>query len=401
MTLTVGEAFDNYLSDPVWESGKTDDGTKFVNVTGGISYLNENAEFAVQFVVDEESERFNYNTCEIARVPQNDYFVLQLLDAIYSDGSSPTGADSAGTSTAENRIIIGETQSYNNDYGNMKVTLDYVEFTDWIPNGFNSVPDEGSIFLTAAVTVENIGTSSGSLLTVWNTLVYDEVYEYRHHSISGDITGDLAPLTGAVIGTITFMVPIEVMESEKSLIFNINDGAMQSVISFMVRQCSGVTGSNEEPSGSPSIGMNSSGFCYNGVPLISLLGCAPAELYNFFGAPTSGTPVDGSMYEGEEYYGYDEITFVIDYQTTQIAWIIVSPDAIQFNGGSLGRTRDELVAVLGNPTYEDTFHDELGNSEDYYYMHYFVTNGVTLQITMPDIYSAANSFVLARYTDGI
>lgn len=35
--MTVGEAFDGFLSNPKWESGLSDDNVRFVNVTGGIS----------------------------------------------------------------------------------------------------------------------------------------------------------------------------------------------------------------------------------------------------------------------------------------------------------------------------------------------------------------------------
>ena len=70
--MTVGEAFDGFLSDPKWESGLSDDNVRFVNVKGGALYFGEEAELAVQFIiVDEKEGSFQYNACEVDGTPQN------------------------------------------------------------------------------------------------------------------------------------------------------------------------------------------------------------------------------------------------------------------------------------------------------------------------------------------
>lgn len=61
------------------------------------------------------------------------------------------------------------------------MTLNYITFTDKLENtllGGYIYPDEGNVFLRADITVKNIGTENGDLLTAWNTIVYDSVYEF-------------------------------------------------------------------------------------------------------------------------------------------------------------------------------------------------------------------------------
>ena len=188
--MTVGEAFNGFLSNPKWESVRSDDEVRFVNVSGGIIYDDEEAEIVVQFIVDEENESFQYYACEINNIPQNNLVVWGLFETIYGDPSS-TGSDAQGNpDSVSDKITIGEAQSYDNEYGNIEVTLNYAAFTDKLENtllGGYTYPDEGNVFLWADVTVNNIGTEKGSLLTAWNTLVFDGAYEFEHYTTIGDV----------------------------------------------------------------------------------------------------------------------------------------------------------------------------------------------------------------------
>lgn len=91
---TVGEAFDNYLANAVWESGKSEGGQRFVNVRGEILYDGNNAEIIVQFFVDENNGLFMYNACEINGIPQNDWAVFYLFDTVFNYDSAATTFDS-------------------------------------------------------------------------------------------------------------------------------------------------------------------------------------------------------------------------------------------------------------------------------------------------------------------
>ena len=255
--MTVGEAFDGFLSDPKWESGLSDDNVRFVNVKGGALYSGEEAELAVQFIiVDEKEGSFQYNACEVDGTPQSNLVFWGLLETIYGDSasggdSSSKGVDSQGDlDFLSDPITIDETQSYDNEYGNIEVTLNYAAFTDKLENtllGGYIYPDEGNVFLWADVTVKNIGTEKGSLLTAWNTLVFDEAYEFEHHTTVGDVV-DINPLTAPMDGALVFMVPTSVMESDKSLVLNINDGGGKVVLSYVIRPGDG-TGSIAGPNG--------------------------------------------------------------------------------------------------------------------------------------------------------
>lgn len=83
---TVGKAFDDYLGNPKWESGISEDGVRFVNVTGEILYYDKETDLLVQFIIEnEKTGSFSYNACELNGVPQNNLFVWGLLEAIYND----------------------------------------------------------------------------------------------------------------------------------------------------------------------------------------------------------------------------------------------------------------------------------------------------------------------------
>lgn len=246
--MTVGKAFDCFLDAPKWESGLSENNERFVNVKGGISYDDEKAEILIQFIVDEKAGSFQYNACEINGIPQIDLVFWGLLETIYNGGSTSTESGSqSGQNYISDKIMIGETQSYDNEYGNMEVTLEYVQFTDSLVNtwtGGYEYPDEGSVFLCAVINVKNIGTANGDMLVAWNTLVYDGMYEFRSYSIEGDIT-EIPPLSASREGVIIFMVPADVMGSDKSLVLNINDGGTdKAVISYTITAAETPTSSN-------------------------------------------------------------------------------------------------------------------------------------------------------------
>lgn len=99
--MNVGKAFDNFLDDPKWESGLSDDNVRFVNVKGGILYYDEEAELVVQFFVDETTESFQYNACEINGIPQNNLVFWSLLETIYNGDST---SQNSSTSTLDKTI---------------------------------------------------------------------------------------------------------------------------------------------------------------------------------------------------------------------------------------------------------------------------------------------------------
>ena len=386
--MTVGEAFDGFLSDPKWESGLSDDNVRFVNVKGGALYSGEEAELAVQFIiVDEKEGSFQYNACEVDGTPQSNLVFWGLLETIYGDSasggdSSSKGLDSQGDlDFLSDPITIDETQSYDNEYGNIEVTLNYAAFTDKLENtllGGYIYPDEGNVFLWADVTVKNIGTEKGSLLTAWNTLVFDEAYEFEHHTTVGDVV-DINPLTAPMDGALVFMVPTSVMESDKSLVLNINDGGGKVVLSYVIRPGDG-TGSITGPNGTDTDNNVTApaGGTYGFDSICSLLGTSVEAIMNDW-----GTPLEYEAGAGVNYCTYDGITFNFDADGV-VTNIDLDPSKCVINAETLDKNREGLLVVLGTPTEEGW---ELADYSDIYRMRYENFRdgvGVVVELVTPD-----------------
>lgn len=252
---TVGDAFDDYLKKPKWESGLSEDGIRFVNVSGKILIYGEETDIAVQFVFkDEKAGMFSYNACKLNGIPQNDLFVWGLMEAIYNENSAsgvPNFGDGTSVAESDTKIVIGETQSVNNNDEDMEVTLDSIEFRE---GKFGiSTPNEGCVWLVATITVKNVGTKDCSLPGV-ETLIYDGVYEYKaNYFTEGDSLSWIAPLTEPKTQSIAFMVPKIVEESEKSLVLNIGDWKNEAMLSYTIRQGEGTSSGINLDDGSSEI----------------------------------------------------------------------------------------------------------------------------------------------------
>lgn len=248
---TVGDAFDGYLKNPKWESGVSEDGTRCVNVTGKILYYEKETDITVQFIIEnDKTGSFSYNACELNGVPQNDFFVLGLLEDIYN-GDEPSSAGNPPVYVpGENSIMIGETRSISAYDGEMEVTLDSIEFTDGplLTPAFMGydyhTPDDGFTYLVATLTVKNIGTTNASLFTGSSTVIYDGKYEYKNeYWTMGESISELVPLSNAKTTEIIFMVPKVVTDSEDALVVNISGAGEHGSedISYVIR-----SGNNDE-----------------------------------------------------------------------------------------------------------------------------------------------------------
>ncbi len=76
---TVGNMVDSFMGNPSWESGVGENGVKFVNVSGDITYSDKPVKAVVQFTVDEEAGTFEFNAFEINELPQNKLIAMALL----------------------------------------------------------------------------------------------------------------------------------------------------------------------------------------------------------------------------------------------------------------------------------------------------------------------------------
>lgn len=349
---TVGEVFDDFLDNPKWESGVSEDGERFVNVKGRILYFDKEAELAVQFIVDEKNGTFQYNACEIDGAPQNNFVFWNLLESIYNDDSAlpaPTPQSNL------NSGMIGDTQSYNNEFGNIEVTLDYVEFVDKLEDtqtGNDIYPDEDCVFLRAGVTVENVGTEKGGLVTGWNKIVYDSKYEFVEYfnPMEVDLT-NIKPLSPPKNGALIFTVPNSVAESDKSLVLNINDVSGKPLISYVLRPTGGtITATNtsgENVSESVAVGE----ILYKDIPVSSFFDTLAIDVAYAVGLP-EGADRD------------DDIRLYIFPERSEVESAEVwNTSALTVNGISLNKNRDGLIDIFGQPIEE-------GNDGSGYFMRY-------------------------------
>ncbi len=82
---TIGQSINAFFSNPKWESIIADDGKHYVNVKGGISYLEKDVTAALQFNVDLEKGTFEVTAFEINEVPQSEVLLISLIEKIFEE----------------------------------------------------------------------------------------------------------------------------------------------------------------------------------------------------------------------------------------------------------------------------------------------------------------------------
>ena len=132
---------------------------------------------------------------------------------------------------------------------------------------------------------------------------------------------------------------------------------------------------------------------YRGQSLASFVGSGLERLSSYFGEPIGGTHVDGSLYSGGEYVVYEgNVIFVLDGDA--IAWILGPTSAIEINGVTLDKSREEITELLGTPDKEENVFDDM--TEEYtYYMTYYL-EVTDLLVELPDADSKSTNFVISR-----
>ena len=74
---TVDQMVQGFMGSPSWESGKTDSGKVFVNVSGDITFKNKPVRALIQFNV--EGDRFSFNALEMNGVPSPNLIAVGLM----------------------------------------------------------------------------------------------------------------------------------------------------------------------------------------------------------------------------------------------------------------------------------------------------------------------------------
>ena len=78
---------DGFMSSPRWESGKTESGQEFVNIRGGVTYLEKPVDAAAQFFVDRKAGTFAFQAFELNGIPQNQLIQRELIQKMCASAS--------------------------------------------------------------------------------------------------------------------------------------------------------------------------------------------------------------------------------------------------------------------------------------------------------------------------
>lgn len=81
---TIGSAVDNFIGNPEWETGVTDDGERIVNVRGRVSYDDAPAEIAIQFILHEDNS-LEIWTMELNGQPLSKLEQVGFLESMYGN----------------------------------------------------------------------------------------------------------------------------------------------------------------------------------------------------------------------------------------------------------------------------------------------------------------------------
>jgi len=88
---TLEEMVDGFFGSPSWESGTSDNGMKFVNVSGGMALSGKEVIGMLQFTISDNNEDFQYRDFEINEIPQNNVMAGALLTKMCASATSSGG----------------------------------------------------------------------------------------------------------------------------------------------------------------------------------------------------------------------------------------------------------------------------------------------------------------------
>ncbi|MDX8383056.1 MAG: hypothetical protein R8M45_03175 [Ghiorsea sp.] len=88
---TLEEMVDGLFGSPSWDSGASDDGMTFVNVSGDMTFSGKEVTGMLQFTVDDKNQTFQYRAFEINDMPQNNFMAGAVLKKMCASAVSSSG----------------------------------------------------------------------------------------------------------------------------------------------------------------------------------------------------------------------------------------------------------------------------------------------------------------------
>ena len=93
---SIDEMVSGYMGSPSWDSGVAEDGSRFVNIGGDVTWQDEPVRAVLQFFVDVDERTFQFNALEVNDVPTPNLFGGMLLkemcgEAVVTNTDSRSG----------------------------------------------------------------------------------------------------------------------------------------------------------------------------------------------------------------------------------------------------------------------------------------------------------------------
>ena len=76
----MDEMVNGFLGSPKWSSGISEDGQKFVNIEGRLTFAEKEVDGLIQFLVNDDNDRFEFSAFEINEIPQSVLIANALLE---------------------------------------------------------------------------------------------------------------------------------------------------------------------------------------------------------------------------------------------------------------------------------------------------------------------------------
>ena len=119
-TISVGQAFESFFSNPEWEEIEAENGNQYVNLTGGMTINQKPVNAKLQFRVFPDTRTFKYQALTIDGVEQNDAMATNLIVTAFHEAGIAKGQQSSTTnalpaSKVEEPVQQLPTEMVNND----------------------------------------------------------------------------------------------------------------------------------------------------------------------------------------------------------------------------------------------------------------------------------------------
>jgi len=88
---SVDEMVSGYMGSPSWDSGVAENGNKFVNIGGDITFQDKPVRALLQFTVDVDGGTFEFGALEFNEVPQNNFLAMGLLSNMCGESVADSG----------------------------------------------------------------------------------------------------------------------------------------------------------------------------------------------------------------------------------------------------------------------------------------------------------------------